>query len=187
MTFRRNVAVIVEMADVPCNQIHFRVLVTHTLISCCILILCHMRIPGVILLCYKRISACKQKRGNWNIHWRNCTIMIMESYYLLWVSFLSIWECDKYVGFVDAVGWKRWKSVFGFCLEAALFDDFLISTSGLDVIRECMDVAGKSLFWDIFSPNVVVWAWLLLVYVSIVVGCVVIGDKILTSTFSPTR
>ena len=64
VTFRRNVAVIVEMAYVPRNQIHFRILVTHTLISCCILILYYMSIPGVILLCHKRISACKQKRGN---------------------------------------------------------------------------------------------------------------------------
>ena len=62
-----------------------------------------------------------------------------------------------------------------------------MSRGGLNVIREASDVAGEDLLWDLWLPNVAVEPWFLLVYVSIAVGWVVIGDKILTSTFSPTR
>ena len=113
--------------------------------------------------------------------------IFIKHHCLLRVTFPSIWECVTYVGFVEAVGLWRRKLFFGACLEAASFGDFVMSRGGLNVIWESSDVAGDDFFWDLWLRNVAVESWSLLVYVSIAVGCVVIGDNILTSTFSPTR
>ena len=74
------------------------------------------------------------------------TVLFIKHYCLLRVTFPSIWECDTYVGFVEAVGLRRRKLFFGVCLEAASFSDSVMSRGGLNVIRESSDVAGEDLF-----------------------------------------
>ena len=72
--------------------------------------------------------------------------MFIKHYCLLRVTFPSIWECDTYFGFVEAVGLRRRKLFFEVCLGAASFSNFVMSRGGLNVVREPSDVAGEDLF-----------------------------------------